>query len=288
MDAMADFAVPLPTKIFCRLMGWPDEDYDRLMWWSSLYLNGTSARVASQLGSEYLDAEGRTTPAGQVRLMKQASEEIVAYLYERIEEQRGERTPGLYGALLDQRIDGERSLTDDEIVRIGFNFFLGGLDTVTHMLAAIIHRLATHESDRTRLCALMEDSPAFDTALGELIRRHSLATISRRVTRDATWRGIQLRKGDVVVLDTAVAAWDDRKFPHADELDYSRRPNPHMGFGLGLHRCLGQHLARLELKVALRTLHAMVPNYALDPDSEPEVSTGHMRGFDVLRIVATR
>lgn len=283
-DAVDDFAVPFPSLAFCQLMGWPPGDYEKLMWWNALYLNTMSAKVAAKLDPADRDEAGRTKPEAMVRLVKQATTEVCDYVDAQFARQRREPSEGMFRDFLDLRIDG-RPLTDDELRRLGVNMFAGGLETVANTISLILHQFAVDASARRGFLALGEDPKGVTTAIAELQRRHSIVTMPRRVTVDCNWRGLDLKQDDIVVLDTGAAGRDAAKFDDPDELEYERRPNPHMAFGHGLHRCLGIHLARLELRVALEEFHRAMPDYAVDPAAEAIVGTGYVRGMDALPLV---
>jgi cytochrome P450 len=191
----------------------------------------------------------------------------------------------MMSALLDLKLDGERPLDDDELVRIGLVMFLGGLDTVANTLSLILWDFARNPDHRRRFVVLMENEDAVGPAINELMRWNSITNLPRRVGRDCTFRGLSLRKGDLVNLDTATASRDPAYFAEAGTLDYGRRPNAHLGFGHGRHRCLGIHLARLELKVALQELHRRMPDYAIAPGIEPRTKTQLTRGLENLDLV---
>jgi len=123
------------------------------------------------------------------------------------------------------------------------------------------------------------------SAIEELVRYTSIVSPARRVTRDYNYRGVQLREGDLVVLSTASADRDENVFPNPDEVILDRHPNPHVGFVVGPHRCLGMQLARRELGIALQEIHRRMPNYALKPGEKPGVYGGGVKGVDYLPLV---
>ena len=113
------------------------------------------------------------------------------------------------------------------------------------------------------------------------MRVHAIVPLPRRVTRDLSFHGARFRKEHNAVVPTAAANRDPEEFPNPHEIVYDRSPNRHLGFGLGPHRCLGIHLARRELRVALQVLHRKLPDYRLDPERK-SVAFGGMKGLASL------
>jgi cytochrome P450 len=266
-------------------MGWPVEDYPRLMWWKDLYIHGSSPLVAAKLDPADREPDGRVKAEVMVRLLKETTEEIIAYLDDLFEQRRAEPRDDLMTRLLEIRVEDGRELTRLERNRVGFNLFLGGLDTVAGVLGLILHDFAQRPDRRAEFVALMDDDKRLTTALAELMRFHSIVPIERRVAEDCVFHGLALHQDDIVKLDTTAACRDAQAFADADEIVFDRQPNAHLGFGHGVHRCLGIHLARLELKVALQEWHRAVPDYAIAPGQPPRLSAGNMRGLYDLPLV---
>jgi cytochrome P450 len=216
------------------------------------------------------------------KLAEDAGAEISQYLSELLEQRRYLPKDDILSALLAARRPDGRPMNQDELTKICFNLFLGGLDTVTGMLAMIIRDFAQRPDRRSAFTELMDDPDRVGPAVEELIRFHSIVTIPRRVTAECEFRGLQLRQNDIVELMTTAACRDEARFVGADELDYSRSPNPHLAFGVGWHRCLGIHLARREVRIALQEIHRLMPTYSLDPADPPLVSTGFIHNMTTL------
>jgi cytochrome P450 len=281
-DFVSDFTMPFPTIIFCRLMGFPLKDHPRIMRWKDVYMNSESPVMAQRLDISEVDDLGRPVPEIARRLAQQAGAEISAYLGSLLDDRRQEPQDDLLTALLEGRRRDGTPLTEDELIRICFNLFLGGLDTVTGMLSHIIRDFAEHPDHRTRFMELMDDPARLGPAVEELARFHSIVTIPRRVTKDCEFRGLALAKDDIVQLVTPAAGRDETCFPDADALNYGRSPNPHLAFGVGWHRCLGIHLARRELRIGLQEIHRAIPDYSLDPANPPLIGMGSVRGLYTL------
>jgi cytochrome P450 len=148
---------------------------------------------------------------------------------------------------------------------------LGGLDTVTATLDCMIQYLATHPEQRQRL---VDDPSAIPGAVEELLRWLTpVMVIPRAAAQDVTLHDVEIKAGDSVTLVLGAANDDESEFA-ADVVDFDREPNKHLAFGGGHHLCLGAHLARMELRIALEELHARIPDYRLADGAEVHFSTG--------------
>lgn len=291
-DFVTDFADPYPTVIFCELMGFPLEDYEQLMDWKNLIMHandghprGHELAVAKcgELGIP-VDAGARLPDEAALKVRTQGGQEVYAYFIELIDERRARPKDDLVTRLLESRFEGERALTQEELEDILFLFFMGGLDTVASTLGLIVQTFARNESKRREFIGLMEDPKKVAMAIEELVRVHSIVLLPRRVTREVSMHGAIFRQEDQVLVPTQALNMDPEEFPNPHEIDYQRFPNRHVGFGLGPHRCLGIHLARRELRVALQVLHRMLPDYRLDPKAEA-IGFGGMKGMASLPLI---
>jgi cytochrome P450 len=237
-----DFAVPLPCIVFLRLLGLPVEDLDLFLRLKDDIIRG---------GGE-LDLEKQ----GEVRAA--AGREFYEYFGAVLDDRERSRQDDMLSRFLDAEVDGER-LTREEILDIGFLFLIAGLDTVTDSLTCFFHTLANRPDLRERLV----DEPAIiPAAVEELLRWETpVPGVARVATGDIEIGGCPVRAGDSVMLSLGSANTDDAAFDRADEIDFDRAENRHWAFGGGIHRCLGSHLARRELRVALREWHRRIPSY---------------------------
>jgi cytochrome P450 len=167
-------------------------------------------------------------------------------------------------------IDG-RPLDTEELLKIAFLLLLAGLDTVVAALSFSFWHLAQTPADRR---AIATGAVPVATAVEELLRRHSFVNLPRVVAVDAEFAGVSLRRGDPVVLSLAMASRDPAEFDDATGVHLDRDANRHFAFGMGPHRCLGSHLARLEMRVALEEWHKRIPDYRLDGDVGAYAGTG--------------
>jgi cytochrome P450 len=181
-------------------------------------------------------------------------------------------------------LDGTR-LSDEEVTDICFLFMIAGLDTVTDSLDCFFAYLAQNPEEQDRFVNEPEIIPS---AVEELLRWETpVPTIARVATTDTEVAGCPVRAGEVVMLLLGSANTDETAVEGADVVDLERNPNPHLAFGGGIHRCLGSHLARVELRVALREFHKRVPRYALAPDTVLEYTPG-LRSLHHLPLVFSR
>jgi cytochrome P450 len=184
----------------------------------------------------------------------------VAEFMERVlVERRAERQDDIMSYLLDAEIDG-RALTDEELRQICFLLYAAGLDTVANALGFTFLHLARNPDDRRRLIDEPELIPEF---IEEMLRYYGVVAPGRIVTRDVDYAGCPMKAGDRIICSIPAANRDPREFSDADTFRLDRTPNRHLAFAAGPHRCLGSHLARIELRVALEEWHARIPEYAL-------------------------
>jgi cytochrome P450 len=282
VEFMEAFAIPFPTIIFCRLMGFPVEDHPKLMRWAKLALHGASTVVADELGIADRDERGRPHSELVERIQLEAAAETLAYYAELIEERRRQPQDDVISRLLAARYDGERPLTREELLGTCHLLFLAGLDTVTAAFGYIIRDFAERPDQRRRFIEVMEDPKRLASAVEELLRYHATVDTTRWVTRECSYRGLQLHEHDWVTAGVASANRDEAVFENPDELDFDRHPNPHLAFAVGPHRCLGIHLARRELRIGLLAIHRRMPEYAIAPGKAPKIFTSGIRAVHSL------
>ena len=155
-------------------------------------------------------------------------------------------------------VEGDR-LSREDILDICFLFLIAGLDTVTATLDCMFAYLAQHPEHRRQI---VEDPAVIPDAIEELLRWETpVMGVARVAVEDTELGGCPVHKGDSVMIMLGSANTDEAEFPDADEVRFDREVNRHIAFGGGVHRCLGSHLARLELRVALREWHRRIPEY---------------------------
>jgi len=169
-----------------------------------------------------------------------------------------------------------RGLTEREQVGALYVLMIGGIDTSWSLIGAALFHLATHPGDLAKLVA---DPSLIPNAIEEFLRYYSPATLARVITKDAEIAGCPLKAGERVLIAFPSANRDNAYFERADEVVFEREHNRHVAFGVGIHRCLGSNLARLEINVALSAWLARFPRFelAVDP-SAIQWSIGPVRG----------
>ncbi len=251
-DLVADLAVPLPAQVFLTLFGLPVQDRDRLNAWKEGLLRTKPPEP------------GETRGLRAVRL----GAELYEYVVEHVAQQRRDGAQaGLLGQLLADTSD-ER-LTDEEIYGLAFLFVLAGLETVTSALSTAFAVLASHPELRQRIAS---DPAVIPDAVQELLRVDGpLLFVPRVTTRDVELAGQHIPAGTQVQVAVAVADRDPAEHPDPDVIDFGRQER-NLAFGGRPHRCLGSHLARMEMRVTLEEWHRRIPEYQLAPGAAPRVT----------------
>jgi cytochrome P450 len=207
---------------------------------------------------------------GAARIRQETAHAISDYFRERIAERRAEPDDTLLSKIVHAQIDG-RPLDEKELLGISHLLLLGGLDTVTATLDCMVEFLATHPEQRQRL---VDDPSCIPAAIEEMLRWLTpVMVVPRAAAEDITVGDVEIKKGTGVTLVLGAANGDEAEFP-VDVVDFDREPNKHLAFGAGHHLCLGAHLARMELRIALEELHARIPDYRLADGAEVHYSTG--------------
>jgi cytochrome P450 len=251
-DLVADLAVPLPAQVFLTLFGLPVQDRDRLNIWKE-------GLVRTKPGEP-----GETRGEHAIRM----GTELFEYLVEQVAQRREAATStGLLGQLLTDP-SGDR-LTDEEIYGLTFLFVLAGLETVTSALSTAFAVLASQPALRRRIAA---DPAVIPAAVEELLRVDGpLLFVPRVTTQDVEVAGQLIPAGTLVQVMVAVADRDPAAHPDPDMIDFARQER-NLAFGGGPHRCLGSHLARMEMRVAIEEWHRRIPDYELAPGPAPQVT----------------
>jgi cytochrome P450 len=265
-DLVADLAVPLPAQVFLTLFGLPLEDRDRLIAWKEALVNN-------------FGVPGGEPPRERATRM---GAELYGYLVEHIaQRRRGGGTDDLLGLLLADTSD-ER-LSDDELLGLSFLFVIAGLETVTSALSTAFAALATDTALREQIVA---DPAVIPAAVEELLRYDGpVVFVPRIATEDVGVAGQTIPAGSYVMIMIGAASRDPAQHPEPDAIDFQRQ-EPSLAFGVGPHRCLGSHLARMEMRVAIEEWHRRIPGYAIAPGVTPRVAwPAGVVGFDSLPLV---
>jgi cytochrome P450 len=245
-DVMSALAVPFPSVVFLTLFGLPLEDRERLLSWKDAIVR-------------FADID---SPKPTPEVLQQAAE-VFGYLSAYVSKRRGEEGSDLLSQLLaDHDEDG---MTDEEILGLCFIFILAGLDTVTAAVGWSLNALAQDPTLRNRV---LTDKSATATFIEEVLRVDGPVPYVPRVTNQAVdIGGVTIPAGSTCWLVLGAADRDPRRYNDPDAL-HAHRSN-HFAFGRGPHRCLGSHLARLELQLVIEEWHKRIPEYSLA--AAPEV-----------------
>jgi cytochrome P450 len=239
-DLWSEMFVSYPTQVFLTLYGLPLEDKKLFLRWKD-----------DMIRTSLTDPE-----AG-----RRAGEEFYAYMAQLVDA-RDDGGDDLLSQLLAESRAGT-GLTVEEITDVTYLFILAGLDTITNALMLSFAYLATHPEQRHKL---VEDPTLVASAVEELLRVETPApALVRTATRDVDLGGVTVREGETVFCHLGAANGDPAGRPDPDSVDLARRENRHLSFGGGIHRCVGSHLARLEVRLVMEEFHHRIPDYALAP-----------------------
>jgi cytochrome P450 len=269
IDFTTQFSLPFPSRVFLTLFGLPLEELPRFLQMKDGIIRPNHV-VGREVGHPDTDAHQRAT-----------ADAIYAYFEHLLDERASVRRDDLLSRLLDAEIDGDR-LSRDDILDTCFLFLIAGLDTVSASLDCFFGHLAEHPDDRRELVA---DPDSIPQVVEELLRWETPVMGAARVaTRDAQVAGLEVRAGEQVMALLGAANVDDGEMADAGDVRWDREVNRHLAFGGGIHRCLGSHLARLELRVALREWHRRLPDYRVKPGVLLDYTPG-IRALDSFPMV---
>ncbi len=266
-----EFSTLFPTRVFLVLLGLPVEDLPIF-----LAMKDGIIRPHHVTGTEFGADEA-------IAYQKETADSVYAYFEAVFDQREQEPRDDLLSGFLATEIEGRR-LTRHEILDICFLLLIAGLDTVTATLDCMFAYLADHEDQRREIC---DDPSVIPAAVEELLRWETpVMAIVRSATVDGEIGGCPVAKGDQVVAMLGSANTDEAYFDDAEVVRFDRSVNRHLAFGGGVHRCLGSHLARLELRVALREWHSRIPDYSIAEGVELTY-TGGIRSIEDFPMVLT-
>ncbi len=244
-DFVADVAAPLPIIMIGDMLGVAPEDRDDLLRWSDDMLKG----------------QGSPDPEAMIRAAD-AFTGYSDYIHPVFDERRSSgNTEDLVGVLCHAEIDGD-SLDDDSLVHETLLILIGGDETTRHVISGGVEELLAHPDQVAQLAA--DPAGLMPGAVEEMLRWVSpIKNMARTATRDVELAGAQIREGQELLLLYPSANRDEAVFENPDTFDITRSPNPHIAFGFGAHFCLGNQLARLELRVMVERVLARMPDLAL-------------------------
>ena len=266
-DFVKDIAAPLPIIVIGDMLGVAPADRDDLLRWSDDMLKALGAPDPS-----LMDASAT------------AFVEYTDYIQPVFEDRRARgATDDLVGVLVHAEIDGD-SLDDASLVHETLLILIGGDDTTRHVISGGVEELLTHPDQQAKLAG---DPALMPGAVEEMLRWVSpIKNMARTATRDIELEGTTIKKGQELILLYPSANRDADVFEHPDVFDIARAPNPHMAFGFGAHFCLGNQLARLELKVMIERLLARLPDLhlAVDRSALPRRKANFISGIEEMPV----
>jgi cytochrome P450 len=254
-DAAADYAQDIPLRVIARMLGFPEKDAAQFRRFIRMVIEDVDA-TAEERNAQINDGELET------------------YIEARIAEHLAEPRDDLTSFLLEAELDGNK-LHPDHVRGTMVLLMIAGIDTTWSAIGAALWHLAQHPEDRARLVA---DPGLMDTAIEEFLRAYAPVTMARLVAKDFDFEGCPMKEGDWLLLPFPAANRDPDVFPDADTVQIDRAVNRHVAFGLGIHRCLGSNLARMELRVAVEEWLKRYPDFELADPAAVTWSAGQVRG----------
>ncbi len=253
VDAASDYAQHIPVRVIADMLGFPPRDGPRFREFVENLLEGIN-----------LPAEER------IARVSRLFDYLLAQVHDHIDNPRADLTTYLINAEL-----RGRKLDPAHVVGTMALLLIAGIDTTWSAIGASLWHLAKTPQDRARLVA---DPRLLPAAMEEFLRAYAPVTMARLVKEDMRWRGADMKADDWILLSFPAANRDPAQFHRAGEVVIDREVNRHAAFGLGIHRCVGSHLARMELRVALEAWLERIPAFSLDDPAAVQWSAGQIRG----------
>ena len=260
-DAAARYTKHIPVRAIAHMLGIPEKDGELFIKWIHEIL---------ELGIK----DDATLVRGV--------QEMTGYFAAQIELRKKHPTDDLISTLMDARDKDGQPLSDMHVLGSLRLLLIAGIDTTWSAIGSSLWHLARTPADRARLVAEPELMP---TAVEELLRAYSPVTMAREVMKETVISGCPVKPGNMVLLSFPAANRDPAMFPEADKVVIDRKENRHAAFGLGIHRCVGSNLARMEMTVAIEEWLKRIPDFSLDPAGQVTWSEGTVRGPRQLPIL---
>jgi cytochrome P450 len=255
IDAAVDYAQHIPLRVIVRMLGFPQDDADVFRRFIRMVLEDVDQSAEER---QAIVDEG----------------ELDSYMDARIAEHLADPQDDLTSFLLNAELDGNK-LDPDHVRGTMVLLMIAGIDTTWSAIGASLWHLAQNPADRQRLA---EEPQLMATAVEEFLRAYAPVTMARLVAKDFDFHGCPMKEGDWLLLPFPAANRDPEFFPNADEVQIDRAENRHAAFGLGIHRCIGSNLARMELRVALEEWMKRYPDFELVDPTAVTWSAGQVRG----------
>ena len=256
IDAAVQYAQDIPLRVIVGMLGFPQEDADIFRHFIRMII------------------EDVDMPAEEREALQQGGSGLDQYITARMEEHLENPRDDLTTFLLEAELDGNK-LEPQHVFGTMVLLMVAGIDTTWSAIGASLWHLATHPEDRKRL---VEDPSLMPMAVEEFLRAYAPVTMARMVSEDFDFEGCPMKEGDWLLLPFPSANRDPAVFDRADEVIIDRAENRHSAFGLGIHRCIGSNLARMELTVAIEEWLARYPDFELTDPSAVTWSAGQVRG----------
>jgi hypothetical protein len=250
-DAAVEYAQEIPTRLIAHMMGLPEADGDLFRKWIKMILE-----------------DGIT----DVSMVVHAFGEMTHYFMGPVHERAEKPGDDLISYLVHAKFNGQPMGTENVLGSLRL-LLIAGIDTTWSGIGSCIWHLAKTAEDRRRLAA---EPSLMPTAIEELLRAYAPVTMAREVVKETQMGGCTFKPGQMVLLSFPAACRDPEVFPDADKVVIDRKENRHAAFGLGIHRCVGSNLARMEMTVAVEELLKRIPEFSLD--GEVTWSEGTVRG----------
>jgi hypothetical protein len=252
-DAAVDYAQQIPPRVIASMLGVPRDMAGTFTQWVRQALE--VGLINPQVGFE-------------------TRAQILMFFRDQIAERRENPKDDLITFLLNAKVN-DQPVPEGHILGTCLLLLIAGIDTTWSSIGSALWHLAQHPEDRARLVAEPEMFPA---AVEELLRAYAPVTMARVVAEDVKYDGVEMREGQRVLMSFPAANRDPEKFPDADKVIIDRAENPHIAFGVGIHRCVGSNLARMEMRVSLQEWLARIPEFRLEDPAAVTWAGGQVRG----------
>lgn len=259
-EFMKEIAEPMPVRVFLKMLGLPLDRQDEYR----------------EIVSQHL-----SDPSSDARAMIPKLQRIAASMNDTFIARRDNPQDDIISMLWKIEIDGKPTTIED-MQNYGVLLFIAGLDTVMNGIGHGVRHLARNPELQAQLRANPKMIPE---ATEELLRRYTFTVPPRMVAKDIVFEGVQMKARERAMLFLPAADLDPKEFANSDRYDLNRENKVHIAFNAGPHRCLGSHLARVELQVLYEVLMARLPTFRLDPQRPPTFHCGHVVGVDSLHLV---
>jgi len=259
-DGAVDYAQQIPPYVIATMMGIPNENTDMFTQWVREFL---------EFGLQNFDSAVNSRTA------------ILTFLWSQIEARKQDPKDDLITYLVQSEVDGAPP-PDTHILGTCFLLLVAGIDTTWSSIGSALWHLAQNPQHRKMM---LEDEKIFDRGIEELLRAYAPVTMARLVTQDVQYDGCQMKQGDKILMNFPAGNRDPAKFENPDEVIIDRALNPHIAFGVGIHRCAGSNLARMEMRVAIGEFLKRIPDFHLEAPDAVTWAGGQVRGPRTMGLV---